>query len=687
MNVRTDLDIFGNLTLNTLPAQTNLDVLTNNSGLVGTRTLGSMALENASSFLDEVNLSLPPIFNVTTSQATPGNPNLVAAFNNQSANTIFAAPDGLAGTPTFRQLVIDDIDATGTPGSTTFLRGDGTWAAPPGGGLNNVVEDLTPQLGGNLDAQNNNITGVNSITASAALFGNSPANLRAFNVRGNGLNGRLSLQGGSGDNPGLEMTTDGNASRVLLRLFEVGTDGTSLEIFTERDGGSISKAFTVGDDAILWIHPTSSGITPTLNAGIRNNSGTMQFKDAAGSWTNMSSGGGGASQLSDLSDVNTSTPTNRNVLIADGTDFESRALVEADISDLQSYLLNVSGQDHTTLSNIGTNSHAQIDTHIADNTVHFTQASISITESQISDLGSYLENIVEDTTPQLGGNLDGQSNNITAIQTLSFSGFAPTIDFTTSSGLGSIDGIGDLNFASGSEISESLGKIRLRSSSGEGVEIVSDNLFGNTILTLYDTTLAGKTVNLKWTNVTASRDLEFPNSDGTFALTSDIIDDHTNLSNIGTNTHAQIDTHIADTDIHVERKVGFAASNSTTTIPANQFTRIILSNEIEDTDSAWNGSVFTVPTGQGGIYEIFGHATFASVNNGNRGIVGIEVNGSLTALLGRGVSGGTNVNGYGGAVRLNLSAGDQLEMVCWCDNATSMTGNTGYITFSAYKMR
>lgn len=45
--------------------------------------------------------------------------------------------------------------------------------------------------------------------------------------------------------------------------------------------------------------------------------------------------------------------------------------------------------DHTALSNIGTNTHAQIDTHIADSTVHFTQAAISITESQISDLQNY----------------------------------------------------------------------------------------------------------------------------------------------------------------------------------------------------------------------------------------------------------------------------------------------------------
>lgn len=50
----------------------------------------------------------------------------------------------------------------------------------------------------------------------------------------------------------------------------------------------------------------------------------------------IGSGGGtpGALQLSDLSDVNTSTPTDKFALMADGVDFESRALVEADISDL-----------------------------------------------------------------------------------------------------------------------------------------------------------------------------------------------------------------------------------------------------------------------------------------------------------------------------------------------------------------
>lgn len=40
------------------------------------------------------------------------------------------------------------------------------------------------------------------------------------------------------------------------------------------------------------------------------------------------------------------------------------------------------------------------------------QSNLSITESQISDLGTYLENVVDDTTPQIGGDLDWNSNGL-----------------------------------------------------------------------------------------------------------------------------------------------------------------------------------------------------------------------------------------------------------------------------------
>lgn len=58
--------------------------------------------------------------------------------------------------------------------------------------------------------------------------------------------------------------------------------------------------------------------------------------------------------LTDLTDVNTATVTNRNVLVADGVDWESRALAEADISDLGSY--STTGHTHTEsdITDLGT---------------------------------------------------------------------------------------------------------------------------------------------------------------------------------------------------------------------------------------------------------------------------------------------------------------------------------------------
>jgi hypothetical protein len=180
-------------------------------------------------------------------------------------------------------------NVTTTPGTNDFLQWDGTnWvtAVPAGTGV--------PYTGATqaVDLNSQNLTGVNSITSSAALFGASPQNLRAFNIHGTGLNGRLSIQSSSGGAPGIELTTDGNASRMLMRMIEVGTDGTSLELWTEPDGGSIQRRNTLYDDGTLYFHDNGSA---TLDAGLRNSSGTMQFKDSSGSWSNIAQSGGSGS--------------------------------------------------------------------------------------------------------------------------------------------------------------------------------------------------------------------------------------------------------------------------------------------------------------------------------------------------------------------------------------------------------
>lgn len=138
------------------------------------------------------------------------------------------------------------------------------------------------------------------------------------------------------------------------------------------------------------------------------------------------------------------------------------------------------------------------------------------------------------------------------------------------------------------------------------------------------------------------------------------------------------------------RRKGFAAKNSTTSMSATTWTVPTFTTEIDDTDTAWDGTTFTVPTGMGGMWSISGMFTFASFSDGSRYIVGVEVNGggtpSYTFLLGRGMSGATGLGGVGGNVKWELAAGDTVRMVVYCEDATSGYNADGYQSFSAYKL-
>jgi hypothetical protein len=126
--------------------------------------------------------------------------------------------------------------------------------------------------------------------------------------------------------------------------------------------------------------------------------------------------------IGDLSNVNlTGGLASDDILQYSGTHFVSRSLatagisavghthVEADITDLQSYLLNITGESLGDLGNVTDASSAagwylrttlagtwaaQLGLTEADVTAH--QAALSITESQISDLGSYLTQAAAD---------------------------------------------------------------------------------------------------------------------------------------------------------------------------------------------------------------------------------------------------------------------------------------------------
>ncbi len=177
--------------------------------------------------------------------------------------------------------------------------------------------------------------------------------------------------------------------------------------------------------------------------------------------------------------------------------------------------------DHTAITNIGSNSHASIDTHIADATIHFTEASIDHTA--ITNIGTNSHAVID-------------THIANAL-----------IHFTE----GSIDHTAITNIGSNSH-------------------------------TAIDTHIA----------------------DATLHFTEGSID-HTAITNIGTNSHAAIDTHIADATIHFNQSaittVGIIATGTwqgttialdqggtgSTTLTAAEVAQIENINAVTISNSQW----------------------------------------------------------------------------------------------------
>ena len=177
--------------------------------------------------------------------------------------------------------------------------------------------------------------------------------------------------------------TTGGVTIATGQNFTVGTtqwnsadelDGTRIKDADYGDvtisaGGywDVYNAQTVTTNANLSGEVTSSGnaavLDPTCISGKADT--TIADADYVVFWDATDStlkkvdaaeltAGGGASQLSDLSDVGVTTPTDKNALMADGDSWESRALVEADISDLGTYLTAETNNLETVCTGIAT---------------------------------------------------------------------------------------------------------------------------------------------------------------------------------------------------------------------------------------------------------------------------------------------------------------------------------------------
>ena len=282
-------------------------------------------------------------------------------------------------------------------------------------------------------------------------------------------------------------------------------------------------------------------------------------------------GGGGSTSLSGLTDTNIpSTPATGQVLMWTSTEWEASTspagvtdhglltgLADDDhpqyvlsatnnqlSSDVSNHIASASVHfteasiDHTAIQNIGSNSHATIDTKITELDNHVASASVHFTEASI-DHGS-IAGLADDDHPQYvlsatNSQLSSDVSNHIASASVHFT--EASIDHTAISNIGS-----NSHATIDTKITELDNHVASAS-----VHFTEASIDHGSIAGLGDDDHPQYV--LSSTNNQLSSDVSNHIASASVHFTEASID-HTAIQNIGSNSHADIDTHIADSTIH-----------------------------------------------------------------------------------------------------------------------------------------
>lgn len=265
---------------------TNLDEGTDKPSLA--RADIKQNVDNVNSIIDSFNVSTHSNGDILVWDSANNRFNVETPTDNDTTYTLVAEQDGTAV-----NIVLTGSDASTDPvqfvaGSNITLSADsegGITIASTDTGIANVVEDTTPQLGGNLDAQSNNITSVTTLsTTNVDATGSSGGHLR--NSSGTDC---LDWGSGGGANVSLlsNMTCGSNTiSAVNFKdyketIHSIGTTSGALSV--DVANGNVQTVTLNGNATLDGFANAEAGQSVTLivtqdGTGSR----TLGFGDSAG---------------------------------------------------------------------------------------------------------------------------------------------------------------------------------------------------------------------------------------------------------------------------------------------------------------------------------------------------------------------------------------------------------------------